>query len=339
MPQRMECKSHLHTKRIYSQLTPTQFAQHGQYARAMALLGSVDPETLRTLRSYQSITSYSGLIKLRMALRRCVSQPANPTPSHNPLTLHSMDTLTSSHLLHALKSSALPDPELTFQLTLLEIDHHTRLGSFQTAFNKLEDLALRLKEDDADVYQRMHLLTQKALLFARCGEPEKGFSVVLRAASLAHGARVMPALWEGMAALCGILVGLEEWGAARRVLDAVIPQVSAKCFGSAVMLFQRLGRTEDRPDRLRSGCTSKTGLEWSVWVLQLMLVRLSKGETWCFARRCTRVRRMLGWAWRVAKRKRRSNKQTKSAERKSMLIGPQRVSLPLPLLVRCYSSG
>lgn len=255
-----------------------QFTQQGLYDRATALLNSIEPNIFRILKCYQFITSYSGLVKLKVALRRYDSMEDRYQHAPTHLTPHRMDTLAASHLLRQLKAGALPDPELTFQISLLEIDYLTRIGSLPAAFTKLEDLGLRLKEDGADVYQRMHLLVQKANLFARCGVPQKGFSVALRAASLAHGARVLPALWEAMAAVCGILVSLEEHEATRRILDAVIPQVRAE-FLFGPITFGQFYVSEDIPIVFGLALSLEAGLGSVVSMSRLTLARLSKAET------------------------------------------------------------
>jgi anaphase-promoting complex subunit 5 len=117
------------------------------------------------------------------------------------------------------------DPELTFQLILLRIDYLQRSGSFETAYNAIEDLAEQLSSEDADVYQRIHVMVLKALLFAKVGKPQKGFTVAMRAANAAWQSRLLPALWEAWGAIANILGALGEWEAQRRVLEGIIPQV------------------------------------------------------------------------------------------------------------------
>jgi hypothetical protein len=65
----------------------------------------------------------------------------------------------------------------------------------------------------------------KALLFARVGKPQKGFTVAMRAANAAWQSRLLPALWEAWGAIANILGVLGEWEAQRRVLEGIIPQV------------------------------------------------------------------------------------------------------------------
>jgi anaphase-promoting complex subunit 5 len=73
--------------------------------------------------------------------------------------------------------------------------------------------------------RRIKLLTLKARLFAKAGLPTKGFSIAMRAASSAQRAMIMPAMWEAIGALCVILIDLGEFGAARSLVDAIMPQV------------------------------------------------------------------------------------------------------------------
>ena len=117
------------------------------------------------------------------------------------------------------------DIEGSFLISLLEIDYYMRLGSFSKAFELIENLATQLKQQDADVYQITQLQTLKAHLFAKCGKPERGFSIALRAASTAYQAKILPVAWDAVGAVSNVLIQLEEFEAARRLLDATLPQV------------------------------------------------------------------------------------------------------------------
>ena len=132
---------------------------------------------------------------------------------------------SAEQLLGQLKAGANMDMEVTFLIALLDIDYHIRLGSFSKAFDLIESLAERLRQQDADIYQVTQLQTLKAHLFARCGKPERGFSIALRAASTAYQAKVLPIAWDAIGAVSNVLIHLEEFEAARHLLDAIIPQV------------------------------------------------------------------------------------------------------------------
>lgn len=129
--------------------------------------------------------------------------------------------------MHLLPPTPNPntDPELTFQLTLLRIDYLQRTESHEAAYNAIEDLGELLEAEEADIYQRIHVMVLKALLFARVGKPQKGFTVAMRAANAAWQSRILPALWEAWGAIANILGALGEWEAQRRILEGVIPQV------------------------------------------------------------------------------------------------------------------
>lgn len=108
---------------------------------------------------------------------------------------------------------------------MFEIDLLLRRSSFTAALEKLETLASKLEEEDADVYHRVRLLITKAHLLDKCGVPLKGFSVAVRAANIAHRARLLPALWQAIGAIANILVYLKEFEAASELLDSIMPQV------------------------------------------------------------------------------------------------------------------
>jgi hypothetical protein len=142
------------------------------------------------------------------------------------LTYPRNDLLGSSHFLSQLSSSSAQDLETSFLLSLARIDYLTLSGRFSDAFNVIEDTATSLKEERADIYQRVTILLAKASLFAKAGKPEKGFSVALRAASTSSRARLMPSLWEAVGCIAHILNGMGESRAASRLLDSILPQVS-----------------------------------------------------------------------------------------------------------------
>jgi anaphase-promoting complex subunit 5 len=139
-------------------------------------------------------------------------------------------------LLTQLLPSATPiiDSELAFQIFLCKTDYLQRLGSFPEALDAIESLTETLESEDADIYQRTHVMVLKAMLFSRVGKPQKGFSVAMRAANAAWGAKLLPALWEAWGAVANILGAMEEFEAEKEILDAIIPQVSV-----AISLFYR----------------------------------------------------------------------------------------------------
>jgi anaphase-promoting complex subunit 5 len=138
------------------------------------------------------------------------------------------------HFLYQLKARATADLDVLFQISLLEISYLMRMGSHFEALKAIEQLAAQQTEEDADIYQKTYLLILKAQLFARCGNPEKGFSIAMRAASTSHRTRLLPLLWEAVGTLANILIYVKEFDAARKLLDSVIPQVCRSMLWNAL---------------------------------------------------------------------------------------------------------
>ncbi|KAF2205108.1 hypothetical protein GQ43DRAFT_67384 [Delitschia confertaspora ATCC 74209] len=180
-------------------------SQSGRYDDALALLESIPLSTHRSLKFHQYIYHCTGLIKLRRAIRRT-------------------NWAAVDQLLLKLTPDSSTDPELTFLLTEARLSSLIQRGRHPEAFSLIESLAQELKDTNADILQRVSMLITKANLFAKVGNAERGFSVALRAASIAFKARLMPSLWQAIGLLANILNAIGEFAAAGKLLDAVIPQ-------------------------------------------------------------------------------------------------------------------
>ncbi|KZM23313.1 APC5 protein [Ascochyta rabiei] len=185
-------------------------SQSGRYEEAIEAFESIDMTASKSLKFNQYLILCIGITKLKRAIRRS-------------------DWPTCSHLLATLKPSTDPhsdtlDPELHFLLCEAYIDYLVSKGDYSVAFTTISNLAQSLKEDNADILQRVSVLLMKAELFRKVGKPERGFSVALRAASVAYRAKLMPSLWSAVGLLANILNGLGECASARRLLEAVLPQ-------------------------------------------------------------------------------------------------------------------
>ena len=119
----------------------------------------------------------------------------------------------------------MPGRDVSFSISLLEIDLHIRRSDFPTAFALLEKLATKTSEGEADVFHHIKIMILKARIYDKAGITQKGFSVAVRAAVLAHEARVLPALWEAIGAVSRVLISLKEFDAAVRLLESVMPRV------------------------------------------------------------------------------------------------------------------
>lgn len=180
-------------------------AQRGRYEDALTRMDEVDEETLRTLRHSQYWTVNLALIKLRRHLHR--------------------DNLVAAEtVLAQLQAPPNSSQDLQFSILTLDIDLNVRRGEYSKAMETLETLASRLSDGEADIFQRIKLMTLKAWVYGKAGIFQKGFSVAVRAASLAHRARLLPALWEAVGAVCAILISLKEFSAAAKLLESIMPQ-------------------------------------------------------------------------------------------------------------------
>ena len=114
---------------------------------------------------------------------------------------------------------------MTFAITESRIEYLMRRGRFVQAFDAVEDAAEELKEESADIAQRVAMLISKAILFAKLKKPERGFSVALRAACITEKAKLLPGLWAAVGCLGNILNELQDFEGALKMLEAVVPQV------------------------------------------------------------------------------------------------------------------
>lgn len=130
----------------------------------------------------------------------------------------------NAHLSQLLPLTQTSDPDLSHQISLLEIAllTHPSGPNLPSAYRKI----VSLLANTSDLAQTLHLLTLKAAVFATAGKPEKGFSIAVRAASRAERAGLVPVLLEALAALAEILNKVGEFAAAREAVEAALPQVS-----------------------------------------------------------------------------------------------------------------
>ena len=89
----------------------------------------------------------------------------------------------------------------------------------------LEKQLARVNTYEIDIYQTIKLMILKARIWEKAQSPQKGFSVAVRACSLAHRARILPLLWEAVIALCQILNSLREFDATVKLIQSIVPRV------------------------------------------------------------------------------------------------------------------
>ena len=114
---------------------------------------------------------------------------------------------------------------MDFSVSVLEIDLHIRRRDISMAMEILDKVGDRTKQYEVDMFQRINLMILKARIWDKAGLPQKGFSLAMRAASLAHRASLLPALWDAVGAICRILTSLSDYTPATKLMESIMPQV------------------------------------------------------------------------------------------------------------------
>lgn len=205
-------RCHTHTAVNNDQLNITchladLLADKGKYEEAFQTLEGLDSNSLRSAKPSRDWRLRRGLVKLRQDLH------------HNNLEAAE---LLLSQLLQA--GPEVIGPDMVFVIDSLHIQALIRRRDFEAAFTKVDRLITKFQEDNRDVSLRIRLLLTKVHLFDFIGRPEKGFTIAMRAASMAWRARLISLLWRAVGALANILNSLGEFAAAEQLLIAVLPR-------------------------------------------------------------------------------------------------------------------
>ncbi|KAL8681501.1 MAG: hypothetical protein Q9186_002387 [Xanthomendoza sp. 1 TL-2023] len=186
-------------------LSAFMLARKGQYDEAISRMDMVEPEALRTLKYQQFWNTNLGILKLRRHL-------------------HKDELDAGEHILVQLRTAPAEVPELQFNISILEVHLQIRRDDYTHALTLLEQLTSELELQEADIFQRLRAMILKARIYDQAGIPQKGFSVALRAASLAHKARLLPILWEAVGAVGRVLNSVKEFEATVKLIENVLPQ-------------------------------------------------------------------------------------------------------------------
>ncbi|KAI9733362.1 MAG: anaphase promoting complex subunit 5 [Cirrosporium novae-zelandiae] len=177
----------------------------GHYKEAMKIMSDIYSECRCTLRYHQYWVFFSQLLHIQHALYRDEQK-------------------TFESISAQLESLPPDDTELVFTLFILRLEHLIRWGEYATALQLIDNIYTKHQNATYDGYIQVKLLIMKARIFNDCGKPQKGFSIIMRAGSIAHRARIMPLLWEATSILAHILNILKEFDASAQILEAIIPQ-------------------------------------------------------------------------------------------------------------------
>ncbi|KAK1146630.1 APC5 protein [Aspergillus melleus] len=187
-------------------LPRTQLSQQGRYKEVSTLMNQVAPEKLRPLKANQYWTFFSGLLQLKRQVYR--------------------DNKTAcTSLLSQLEAIQLPDTDISLLLAFQTTDYHIRQGNYTHALSLVESTAQSLHPENFDINSQVKLLCLKASILEKTGQPQRGFSLAMRAASIAHRARLLPGLWESVTVLAAVLLALREFEAAAELVESVMPQI------------------------------------------------------------------------------------------------------------------
>ncbi|KAI1079687.1 anaphase-promoting complex subunit 5-domain-containing protein [Whalleya microplaca] len=197
----------------------------GKYDEALGILEGMDENALRAWKPSQYWQKFRGIIKLRRDLHRNNLDGAE---------------LLLSQLLQSKDEDL--EPDLAFVVDSLHVECLVRRGNLDQAFSKVDKMVTELRDENKDIALRVRLLLLKAELLDKCGRPQKGFTIAVRAANVAWRARLIPYLWPAIGAIANILTSLGEFEPAIQLLIAVLPR-SLECENAAMnaKLYSHLG--------------------------------------------------------------------------------------------------
>ncbi|RYP23668.1 hypothetical protein DL765_000964 [Monosporascus sp. GIB2] len=229
----------------------SMLALKGKYDEALGRLEGMDANALRAWKPSQYWHKFRGIIKLRRDLHRNDLDGAE---------------LLLSQLLQSKNEDL--EPDLAFVVDSLHVECLARRGNLERALAKVDNLILELRDENKDVALRVRLLLLKVELLDKCGRPQKGFTIAVRAANVAWRARLIPYLWPSIGAIANILSSLGEFEPAIQLLNAILPR-SLECENPAMIarLYSHLadanmgmaGKNPPRSNKRREFMTKAVG--------------------------------------------------------------------------------
>ncbi|KAE8315681.1 anaphase-promoting complex subunit 5-domain-containing protein [Aspergillus transmontanensis] len=144
---------------------------------------------------------------------------------HSSLECCSLDDKYIEYLLSQLQAIQLPDNDITALLGFLHVEHLIRQGNCTRALEIVERTAQTTHRDNFDIHCQVKLLCLKACILEKTSQPQRGFSLAMRAANIAYRSRFLPGLWEAICALSGVLLSLREFEAVVAMVESIMPQI------------------------------------------------------------------------------------------------------------------
>lgn len=187
-------------------------------------MNKIDPEKLRAFKYNNAWTWYSGLLQLRRQICRSVSQ-LESDPRIPTLTNHSDDKVAVEHILAQLEAVQLRDFDMRLLLAFHSIEFTIRQGDYGRALRMVEQAAHSMQPENFDIHSQVKLLCLKAQILSKSGQPQRGFSLAMRAASIAHRSKLLADLWESICTLATVLLSLREFEATGELVESIMPQI------------------------------------------------------------------------------------------------------------------
>ncbi|KAJ5965913.1 hypothetical protein N7481_012627 [Penicillium waksmanii] len=181
-------------------------AQKGNYKEAFARMNKVEADRLRAFKYNNSWTYYSGLLQLQRQICRD-------------------DKVAVEHILAQLQAVQLLEFEMRLLLAFHTIEFTIRQGDYGRALRMVEQAAHSMQPENFDVHSQIKLLCLKARILEKSGHPQRGFSLAMRAASIAHRSKILFDLWESICTLAAVLLSLREFEAAVELVESIMPQI------------------------------------------------------------------------------------------------------------------
>jgi anaphase-promoting complex subunit 5 len=135
------------------------------------------------------------------------------------------DKVAVEHIIAQLQAVQLLEFEMRLQLAFHTIEFTIRQGDYGRALRMVEQAAHSMQPENFDVHSQIKLLCLKARILEKSGHPQRGFSLAMRAASIAHRSKILLDLWESICTLTAVLLSLREFEAGAELVESIMPQV------------------------------------------------------------------------------------------------------------------
>ena len=133
--------------------------------------------------------------------------------------------VAADYLLSQLQAMQVPETDISLLLSFLVIEYTIRKGHNSTALQLVEQTANTMEQGNFDIQYQTKLLCLKARIFEKKAQPQRGFSLAMKAVRIAYRSRLLPGLWEAVCSLAAVLLGLDEFEATGTLVESVMPQI------------------------------------------------------------------------------------------------------------------